>query len=452
MLSIPQDADLILRLCRQAGHQAYVVGGCVRDALLGMTPKDWDICTSATPEEMQRIFQGYHVVETGLKHGTLTVVLQHIPYEVTTFRVEEGYADHRHPDQVRFVHDVREDLARRDFTVNAMAWSPEEGLVDAFGGQADLRAGMIRCVGDPYTRFGEDALRILRALRFASTYGFDIDEATAAAIHALHPTLCHVAAERIRVEMGKLLCGRAAAEILRQYPDVLHTILPETQAMYGFEQHTPYHRYDVWEHTLHALAATPAEETLRWAVLLHDAGKPEAFTRDDAGIGHAYGHEKISREKAESAMARLRMDRATWEHVTTLVEVHDIPLPPERRIMKRRLRQLGEYRLRLLIQLQRADAIGTGTRATQEIEQLTTERSQLLEALLAEDACVSLKQLQVNGRDLLAAGVPAGKALGQTLDRLLEEVMEETLPNQREALLARAMKLAQEGGIHGKME
>lgn len=208
MLLIPQDVALILRLLRQAGHLAYVVGGCVRDALLGRTPKDWDICTSATPEEMQRIFSGYHVVETGLKHGTLTVVLHHVPYEVTTFRVEEGYADHRHPDQVRFVHNVREDLARRDFTVNAMAWSPEEGLVDAFGGREDLRAEIIRCVGDPYTRFGEDALRILRALRFASTYAFQIDGDTAAAIHALHPTLCHVAAERIRVELANCSAAR----------------------------------------------------------------------------------------------------------------------------------------------------------------------------------------------------------------------------------------------------
>lgn len=452
MLSIPQDVALILRLLRQVGHLAYVVGGCVRDALLGRTPKDWDICTSATPEEMQRIFSGYHVVETGLKHGTLTVVLHHVPYEVTTFRVEEGYADHRHPDQVRFVHDVREDLARRDFTVNAMAWSPEEGLVDAFGGREDLRAGIIRCVGDPYTRFGEDALRILRALRFASTYAFQIDGDTAAAIHALHPTLCHVAAERIRVELGKLLCGQAAAEILRQYPDVLHTVLPETQAMFGFEQHSPYHRYDVWEHTLHALKAAEAEETLRWAVLLHDTGKPEAFTLDDAGTGHAYGHAKISRDKAESAMARLKMDRATWEDVTTLVERHDIPLPPDRRTMKRRLRQLGERRLRLLIQLQRADALGTGTRVPQEVEQMTQERTQTLKTLLAEDACVSLRQLQVNGRDLLAAGIPAGKILGQTLERLLEEVMEETLPNQREPLLHRAVELVREGGTHGQME
>lgn len=252
--------------------------------------------------------------------------------------------------------------------------------------------------------------------------------------------------------LGKLLCGQAAAEILRQYPDVLHAVLPETQAMFGFEQHSPYHRYDVWEHTLHALKAAETEETLRWAVLLHDTGKPEAFTLDDAGTGHAYGHAKISRDKAESAMARLKMDRATWEDVTTLVERHDIPLPPDRRTMKRRLRQLGERRLRLLIQLQRADALGTGTRVPQEVEQMTQERTQTLKTLLAEDACVSLRQLQVNGRDLLAAGIPAGKILGQTLERLLEEVMEETLPNQREPLLHRAAELVREGGTHGQME
>ena len=452
MLSIPRNVAWLLRQCRQAGYAAYVVGGCVRDALLGRAPKDWDLCTSATPQEMLRVFAGAHVVETGLKHGTLTVVLDHIPYEVTTFRVEEGYADHRHPDRVRFVHDVREDLARRDFTVNAMAWSPEEGLVDAFGGQEDLRTGVIRCVGEPDTRFGEDALRILRALRFAATYAFRIDGGTSASIHRLHPTLRHVAAERIRVELGKLLCGSAAAEILRLYPDVLHTVLPETATMYGFDQRTPHHRYDVWEHTLHALAAIPGEETLRWAALLHDAGKPEAFTLDASGVGHAYGHGKISLEKAESAMARLKMDRSTWEDVTLLVEKHDLPLSSERQLMKRRLHQLGERRLRMLIQLQRADALGKGTLAPEEVEEATRERCRTLDALVAEDACVSLRQLAVRGGDLLSAGIPAGRALGQILERLLEEVMEEALPNQREALLRRALEMAREGGSHGQME
>ncbi len=452
MLNIPTDAAVILRCLHQAGHQAYVVGGCVRDALLGREPKDWDMCTSATPEEMLRIFHDFHVVETGRQHGTLTVVLHHVPYEVTTFRVDEGYADHRHPDHVRFVTDVREDLARRDFTINAMAWSPETGLVDAFAGQQDLAAGVLRCVGEPPLRFEEDALRILRALRFASTYALTIEAKTAETIHALHPTLKNVAAERIRVELGKLLCGPAAAEVLRAYPDVLHTILPETQAMYGFAQHTPYHRYDVWEHTLHALAAAPAEETIRFAVLLHDAGKPEAFTLDAQGVGHAYGHGRISAEKAASAMARLKMDRATWEDVVLLVEKHDIPTDPDRRLMKCRLNQLGERRLRMLLAVQRADALGKGTMDPAVIEAMTQERLDLVDALVAENACVTLKQLAVNGRDLMQAGIPAGKTVGLLLNALLAEVMDEKLPNERETLLARATALQAEGGTHGQVE
>lgn len=441
MRAIPQEAAWLLSRLNEAGHQAYVVGGCVRDALLGREPADWDVCTSATPGEMAEVFAGCHVVETGLKHGTLTVVLSHVPYEVTTFRVEEGYTDHRHPDRVRFVTDVREDLARRDFTVNAMAYHPETGLVDAFHGQEDLAAGVLRCVGDPATRFGEDALRILRALRFAAVYDFHIEEETARAVHALAPTLAQVAAERIRTELGKLLCGRAAARVLRDNADVIHVILPQTRAMQGFEQHTPYHRYDVWEHTLRVVEQSPQEEGVRLAALLHDAGKPHAFTRDAQGIGHAYGHQAISAALAEEAMARLKMDRATWEDVTTLVARHDVPLPAERRMMKRRLSQLGERRLRLLIALQRADALGKGTLDADAVEAETQARLRLLDELLAEDACVTLRQLAVNGRDLLAAGLPGGKALGETLQALLDAVLDERVPNTREALLTCAQTL-----------
>ena len=252
MLTIPAGADFILRRLMENGFDAYVVGGCVRDSLLGLFPHDWDICTSARPEQMQAVFADCRVIETGLKHGTLTVLHDRIPYEVTTFRVDGGYTDHRHPDNVSFVSNVVDDLARRDFTVNAMAWNPQTGLVDAFHGQEDLRAGIIRAVGDPKTRFTEDALRILRALRFASVYGFRIDDATSQAAHDLRHTLTDVAAERIRVELAKLLCGQGAADILRAYPDVVFVLLPQLRAMHGFDQHNPHHRYDVWEHTLRA--------------------------------------------------------------------------------------------------------------------------------------------------------------------------------------------------------
>lgn len=298
MMTIPQDALTILQRLNDAGEEAYVVGGCVRDALLGVTPKDWDICTSARPEEMQRIFSGMHVVETGLKHGTLTVVLHHTPYEVTTFRVDGAYTDHRHPDGVTFVTDVTMDLARRDFTVNAMAYHPVRGLVDAFGGREDLARRLIRCVGRPEARFEEDALRILRALRFASVYDFDIDPETASAIHALYPTMAQVAAERIRVELSKLLCGKGVGRILRDYSDVITFLLPELAPSVGFEQHTPYHRFDVWEHTVRAVEAVAPTEALRLTMLLHDSGKPACFTMDAQGVGHAYGHQKRSTELA----------------------------------------------------------------------------------------------------------------------------------------------------------
>ncbi len=302
MIQIPPHAERILTLLNQAGYKAYVVGGCVRDALLSKTPKDWDICTSALPDEMERVFQGFRVVETGLKHGTLTVVLDGIPYEITTFRVDGAYTDHRHPDGVTFVTDVREDLARRDFTVNAMAYHPAEGLIDAFGGQEDLRRGVIRCVGQPEERFREDALRILRALRFASVYGFTIDEETAKAAHELKETLSLVAAERIRAELGKLLCGQGCGNILRAYRDILGQILPQLVPMFDFPQCTPHHRFDVWEHTVRSVENVPATEVLRFTMLLHDAGKPATFTRDEDGVGHFCGHAACSEKIAEAVM------------------------------------------------------------------------------------------------------------------------------------------------------
>ena len=294
MLQLPQGARYVMARLEESGYQAYAVGGCVRDSLLGRAPKDWDICTDALPEDMQRIFRCDHLIETGLKHGTLTVMKGGEPYEVTTFRVDGEYTDHRHPDGVHFVTEVREDLARRDFTVNAMAWNPKTGVVDAFGGREDLARGVIRCVGDAETRFGEDALRIMRALRFASVYGFAIEEETARAIHRLKDTLQDVAAERIRVELAKLLCGQGAGQILREYSDVLFAILPQLAAMHGFDQHTPYHAYDVWEHTVRAVESVPANEVLRLTMLLHDSGKPAAFTVDENGVGHAHGHQMES--------------------------------------------------------------------------------------------------------------------------------------------------------------
>jgi len=437
MFDVPAGAAWILRrLCGQ-GHTAYVVGGCVRDSLLGLTPKDWDLCTSATPEEMQRAFSGCHVVETGLKHGTLTVVLDHIPYEVTTYRMDGAYTDHRHPDGVTFVADVKEDLARRDFTVNAMAYHPDTGLVDAFDGQEDLRRGVIRCVGEATRRFDEDALRILRALRFASSYGFAIEEKTASAIHALKATLHDVAAERIRVEMAKLLCGRSVGAILREYSDVFTELFPLLAPMVGFEQHTPYHCFDVWEHTVRAVEAAAPTEVMRLTMLLHDSGKPACFTMDNQGVGHAYGHPKRSAAIAEEILSYLKVDNATHDRVLLLVENHDIPLETQRRLLIRRLHQFGEAPLRQLIDVQRADSLAKGTVSCEEIEARAAGLHSALENLIASQPCVTLKDLAVRGGDVTALGI-RGKAVGECLNALLEQVMADRIPNDREALLAEA--------------
>ena len=439
-LTLPQGAWQIIQRLDQAGFEAWAVGGCVRDSLLGRKPKDWDICTSAQPEQMQRLFQDWHTIQTGLRFGTLTVVIDHQPFEVTTFRVDGAYSDHRHPDGVTLVSELREDLARRDFTVNAMAYHPERGLVDLFGGREDLRAGVIRCVGLPEQRFGEDALRMLRALRFAARYGFRLDEATAAAIHAMHRELKDIAVERVRTELSGLLCGQAAGQLLRAFSDVICFLLPELAPCVGFDQRTPHHRYDVWEHSVRAVEAIEPTEALRLTMLLHDCGKPGCFRLDGEGVGHSCGHAALSQQLAEQAMGRLRVDNATRERVSLLIAWHDAPLDAGRKTLLRLLNRVGEEALRQLIQVQRADRLAKGTVPADEVEAWAGSVRAALDALLAEQPCFTLKQLQLNGRDLMALGL-RGPAVGAELNALLQEVLDGSLPNERAALLRRAAEL-----------
>lgn len=328
-----------------------------------------------------------------------------------------------------------------------MAYHPVEGLVDAFGGREDLAAGIIRCVGEAERRFDEDALRILRALRFASTYGFAIEENTAAAVHSLKHTLEGVAAERVRVEVAKLLCGKGVGGILRAYHDVICQVLPWLRPMIGFEQHTPFHRFDVWEHTVRAVEAVPATEVMRLTMLLHDSGKPAAFTMDENGVGHAYGHQKISAGIADEALTALRADNATHARVLKLVECHDWPLSTDAKLLKRRLHVFGEETLWQLIEVQRADAMGKGTRESADIEHDIEAIRTALRELIALRPCVTLKDLALRGGDLIAAGVGKGKIIGQCLDYLLGEVMAERLENDRDALLqaALAWKMEEQG-------
>ena len=439
-------SELISRL-KSAGFSAYVVGGCVRDSLLSLEPHDWDVCTSALPEQMLEVFRDLHTVETGLKHGTLTVVLDHIPYEVTTYRVDGDYTDHRHPDSVLFVDDLTKDLARRDFTVNAMAYAPESGLQDPFEGQKDLSAKLIRCVGEPEQRFEEDALRVLRALRFASVYDFVIEPATSSALRKKAPDLKLVAGERIREELLKLLCGKAAGRILREYPEVLAEIIPEIRPMIGYDQQNHHHSFDLWEHTVRGLEGVPAEPVFRLTMLLHDTGKPIVRTTDEKGEGHYFGHPKVSEQIARRTADALHLDNSFRDRLCKLVLYHDIPLRTQdgeintdRSFLLRRLNKFGEADLRALFLIHCADRTATGYSTPEREQSRLRERMAALDALLAEQPCFTLKDLAVNGRDLTAAGLK-GKAVGEALQKLLEAVMDGNVPNEKEALLAEIRRM-----------
>ena len=435
MVDIPAPVREILETLETAGHRAWCVGGCVRDALLGRAPEDWDVTTAARPEETMALF-GDRAVPTGLRHGTVTVRTAAGGVEVTTLRRDGAYRDHRRPESVTFTDSLEEDLRRRDFTVNALAVDLRGTLQDPLGGRADLAAGVLRCVGDPDRRFDEDALRILRGARFAAQLGFAIHPDTAAAIHRNRALLGDIAPERIWTELKKLVTGDRAAEVLRAYPDVIGVFWPEVLPMVGFDQRNRHHCYDVWEHTLHALAAVRPETELRLTLLLHDIGKPNCFTADEKGQGHFYGHPAESARLAGEMLRRLRADNATTETVVRLVTWHDKNIPRTRSGVARALGKLGERDLRRLLDVKRADNLAQAPeyRAVQgEIDKAEA----ILDQLLAEGACVSLRQLAVNGRDLLALGL-SGPAVGRILRTLLDAVLDETLPNQRAALLAAA--------------
>lgn len=437
-MEIPENVQAVLRALEAAGHEAWCVGGCVRDALLdggrlpGRTPEDWDVTTSALPEETMAAF-GSRAEPTGLKHGTVTIKTPGGPVEATTYRLDGAYRDHRRPESVTFTRSIDQDLARRDFTVNAMAANLRGELRDPFGGREDLGRGLLRCVGDPDRRFEEDALRILRGLRFSAALGLEIEPGTAAALRRNREGLRDIAPERIQTEFFKLLPGERAAEVLRGYPEVFGVFWPELLPMAGFDQRNRHHCYDVWEHTLHALAAVPGDLVLRCAMLLHDVGKPVSFTLDEAGVGHFYGHPAVSRELADRMLRRLKCGTDFRETVVRLVEWHDKDIPRTDKSIRRALRLLGEEDLRRLILVKRADNLGQAPEYWDRQKELDKAEA-ILDKLLAEDACFSLKQLAVNGRDLLALGL-SGPAVGEALEALLEQVLDGELPNEREALL-----------------
>ncbi len=437
---LPSPVKTALSRLNAAGFEAYIVGGCVRDFLLGKQPQDFDLTTSALPEETARLFSDFRVIETGLRHGTVTVLIDKMPLEITTFRTEGGYSDHRRPDAVRFVSNLREDLSRRDFTVNAMAYNPRTGLVDLFGGRADLAAGLIRCVGDPARRFQEDALRIMRAVRFASQLGFTVEAETKAAAFSAAPLLRCISAERLCAELLKLLCGSHVRPVLLEYVEILGVFLPELLPMVGCSQDNPHHIYDVFTHSAVAVENVPARPHLRLAALLHDLGKPACRSYDEKGIGHFYGHGDVSLRLSEEILSRLRLDNAAREKICLLVKYHDSGIQDTERAVKRWLSRLGPDLFFDLLALKRGDNLAQAPQYRDRLV-LLSRLENLAQDIIAAGACFALRDLAVNGSDLLSLGYAPGPALGRALDSLLADVIDGALPNEKQALLSRARKL-----------
>ena len=430
---LPDYVRECLDALENAGFAAYCVGGCVRDTVLGLTPHDYDICTAALPEQTEAVFAHRKLVLAGKKHGTVGVIFDKNVVEITTFRTEGAYQDNRHPDWVEFVSDITADLARRDFTVNAMAWSPKRGFADPFGGRTDLEAGLLRAVGDPELRFREDSLRILRGLRFAARYDLTVEEATWKAMLAQKQLMDNLARERVFEELSKLLLAVSSPEMLVSFGPILAAVIPELAPMLGFDQHSPHHAYDVFTHTAHVVTGVPQDLTLRWAALLHDVGKVPTFTQDATGRGHFYGHAGVGSELADTILRRLKAPTQLREQVVFLIEKHMTKLEPEKKVLRRWLGRLGAEAIEKMLLLQEADMGSKGTGKPEELVQFSHIRA-IMGEIQADNACLSLKDLAVNGHDLMALGF-RGKAIGEALNILLEKVIEEELPNQREALL-----------------
>lgn len=440
-LLIPEKAKQIIQKIEEAGFEAYVVGGCVRDSILGRRPGDWDITTSATPQEVKRLFR--RTIDTGIQHGTVTVMLGTDGFEVTTYRLDGDYEDSRHPSRVTFTGSLLEDLKRRDFTINAMAYHPVRGLVDLFGGQTDLWEGRIRCVGEPAERFGEDALRMMRAVRFSAQLGFSIEEKTAEAIRAMAPNLKAVSAERIQTELTKLLVSGHPDYLRTAYEEgITAVILPEFDRCMETPQNTPHHCYTVGEHTLAALREVPSDKVLRYTMLLHDIGKPAVRTTDDTGRDHFKQHGPAGEKLAEGILRRLKLDNETIRMVTWLIRWHDYRPAGEMKAVRKAVNLIGEEMFPLFLQVQEADMLAQSLYKRDEKKKRLADVRECYEKILRDGDCVSLKTLAVNGRDLIEAGFAPGRQMGETLSRLLDHVLDHPEDNRKEILL----RLAESSG------
>lgn len=432
---LPEQIVRCLQALERAGYAAYLVGGCVRDDLMGISPQDFDLCTAALPEQTAAVFSGIPQDLTGVRHGTVKLLTEGMEVEITTFRREGSYRDNRHPDWVEFVSDIREDLARRDYTVNAIAYSPSRGYVDPFDGRADLRSGILRCVGEPGRRFREDALRILRGMRFAARFGLLPEPATLDAMLSLAPLTDTLARERVYQELSGFLLKAEVTDLLRFAP-ILAQVIPELSPTLGFLQHSPHHAYDVFTHTAHVTAAVMPELSLRWAALLHDIGKVPCFSRDENGRGHFKGHAQVSAQMADTVLRRLKAPTQLRETAVWLIDHHMTVLQPEEALLRRSLSRYGRERLELLLCLQEADMKGKGTREHENSQRYPRLR-EMLSQLDAQEGRLTLKALKINGNDLLELGM-SGRQIGDCLNRLLEQVLNGSLPNEKAALIQAA--------------
>ncbi len=442
VINIPQQVNRAIDILEKNGHSAYVVGGAVRDAIMKKPAHDWDITTSALPEETMNAFEGFRIIETGLKHGTVTVIVDGTDLEITTYRIEHGYSDNRHPDKVDFTDRVEDDLSRRDFTVNAIAYSPVRGFADPFGGRDDIEKKVIRCVGEADKRFGEDALRILRALRFSSVLGFEIDPDTAESIHRNYPLLKNISVERIFVEMSKLLCGKDAGRILREFEDVVFFILPELAPMKNCVQNHERHIFDVWGHTVKAVESVPPIAELRFAMLFHDSGKPHCKTTDEKGIDHFYSHGKISRKIADKTFIRLKTSLKFRNHVCDLIEHHDfLPDKISKKTYKKYIAKLGIETIKELFDIRKADVSAQNPKYFEECMHGNEIGLKILDEIEKADTCFTVSDLAIGGKDLEQIGIKPSPEMGRILEALLDEVMDEKINNTPEALIKRAEEL-----------
>ncbi len=432
-IELPKKVTMIIQNLQLHGYEAYAVGGCVRDSILARRPEDWDITTSARPEEIKKLFK--RTVDTGIEHGTVTVLIGKDSYEVTTYRIDGAYEDSRHPKEVRFTRSLEEDLWRRDFTINAMAYNDEARLVDIFGGMQDLNRHLIRCVGDPKERFSEDALRILRAVRFSAQLNFPIEPKTAEAVRELAPTLKNISAERIQAELVKLLVSPHPERIRDAYElGITKVILPEWDAMEGVDQNTPHHQYDVAEHTIHALQNVKRDKILRLTMLFHDMGKPAMKTTDEKGRDHFKGHALVSEEIARKVMRRLKFDNDTVKKVTRLVCYHDYRAEATPKNVRRAMNRIGVELFPYYLAVRMADAKAQSPYRRREKVENIIEMRRLYQKALLTGECVTLRQLAVGGRDLMELGMRPGREIGSMLSELLEYVIDDPERNKKEIL------------------